>query len=256
MARPPTNTTATTALTDADLRSLLARLAIAAGPPPAPVNTQALLAKKPRVTVAFPPCAGELLSLVRPAEPNDEIAGFFREYFRFTRHRVFGQDLNGQELDLQLAGVLDADLLGCLAGPPGGPVITRSVPAWPSDCCICSPCVTLDGNRDPPPSPLPNSGGIRRLFAGDVVWLFYFERMGLNQILGAILDAFAYNGRLPISSGAVEPGVLDDVVGLVLEIMVRQTSMGLASRARDRALLLRRAIGWTTETGRKLNFDS
>ncbi|MFZ5784295.1 MAG: hypothetical protein ACOY4R_29215 [Pseudomonadota bacterium] len=256
MARPPANTTATTALTDADLRSLLGRLVIAAGPPPAPVNTQALLAQKPRVTVAFPPCASELLSLVRPAEPNDEISGFFREYFRFTRHRVLGQDLNGQELDTQLSGVLDADLLGCLAGPPGGPVITRSVPAWPSDCCICSPCVTLDGNRNPPPSPLPNAGGIRRLFAGDVVWLFYFERMGLNQILGAILDAYAYNGRLPISSGAVEPGVLDDIVGLVLEIMVRQTSMGLSSRARDRALMLRRSVGWTSEAGRKLNVDS
>lgn len=261
MARPPSNTTVNpsastaTALSDADLRSLLGRLAMSAGPPPAPVNTQALLALKPRVTVAFPPCAGELLSLIKPHEPNDEISGFFNEYFTFSRHRVFGQDLNGQELEPQLPGALDPDLLGCLSGSTGGPTIARGAPPWPSDCCICSPCVTLDGNRNPPPLSLPNNGGIRRLFAGDVVWLFYFERMGLNQILGAILDAFAYNGRLPISSGAVEPGILDDIVGLVLEIMVRQTKMAMASGVRDRAVLLRRTVGWTNEGGRKLNID-
>lgn len=228
----------------------------------APLNTQALLAQKPRVTVAFPPCASELLSLIKPNEavsptaPKDEITGFFKEYFKFTHHRVFGQDLDGKDLDPMQPGVLDTDLARCLGGPVGGPGIARNTPAWPSECCICSPCITLDGNRNPPPAPLPNNGGIRRLFAGDVVWLFYFERMGLNQILGAILDAFAYNGRLPISSGAVESGILDDMVGLILEIMVRQTKMGLASGARDRAVLTRRTIGWTSEAGRKLNVDS
>jgi hypothetical protein len=272
MARPPTNTTATTALTDADLRALLGRLVIAAGPPPAPVNTQLLLAQKPRVTVAFPPCASELLSLVKPNDlanpsepvnpttPKDEISGFFNDYFRFSRHRVFGQELENQQLNElapKIGTVVDGGLLDCLGVPnTPGPLLMRDVPPWPSDCCICSPCVTLDGRRNPPPAPLPNNGGIRRLFAGDVVWLFFFERMGLHQILGAILDAFAYNGRLPISGGAVETGILDDVVALVLEIMVRQTKMGLASGARDRAVLLRRAVGWTNEAGRKLNVDS
>jgi hypothetical protein len=266
MTKPPANTTQTaaanpppapiTALSDAELRALLGRLALAAGPPPSPINTQAELAKKPRLTVAFPSCASELLSLIKPNAQQDEVAGFFREYFRFSRHRVFGQNAQGQDLDPAQPGVLDPDLLACLSGPGGGPFLAHNTTVWPSECCICSSCLTLDGNRHPPPHPLPNNGGIRRLFVGDVVWLFHFERMGLNQILGAILDAYASNGRLPISGGAIDDGILDDVVALVLEIMVRQTKMGLASGARERAVLLRRTVGWTNEAGRKLAVDS
>lgn len=268
MAKPPDNSTtgpaqsgaADTQVSDAnvrDLARLLQRLTLASGPL-TPINTQARLAAKPRVTVAFPPCASELLSLIKHDEPNDEIAGFFNDYFRFTRHRVFGQDLNGQELEPELASVLDGDLVGCLAGGTPGPVLLASsgAPRWPSDCCICSPCLTLDGRRNPPPSPLPNNGGIRRLFIGDALWLFYFERMGLSQILGAILDAYAHNGRLPISNGSIEIGIRDDITALVLEIMVRQTQMGQASRVSERAFLSRRTLGWVTEGGRKLNLDS
>ena len=99
--------------------------------------------------------------------------------------------------------------------------------------CLCPPCVTLDGNRNP--SGLPGTGpGIRRLFVGDALWLYYVDRMGINQILGVILDAFASNGRLPISNGSLDSGVRDDIAALVLEVMVRQTKTGLSSTVRDR----------------------
>jgi hypothetical protein len=230
------------------------------GAPPTRIDTALLLSQKPRVTVAFPPCSEELLGLIKSTD-TDEITGLFKEYFKFARHRTFGQQLrNGtlEELDQQLTGEIDDVLLGgCQTG--GAIYSTTGAPNWPSDCCICTPCVTLDGNRNPSPIPPPAGGTpttIKRLFIGDALWLFYFERMGLNQILGAILDAFASTGRLPISNGSLSVGVRDDIVALVLEIMVRQTKTGMSSTVRDRAGLYRTTLGWVSDGGRKLNVDS
>jgi len=92
---------------------------------------------------------------------------------------------------------------------------------------------------------------------GDVLWAFYFDRMGIHQILGAILDSFAYSGRLPISNGSIDPTTYrDDITALVLEIMVRQTKTGMSNTNRDRNALFRTTLGWVTETGRKLNLDT
>jgi hypothetical protein len=254
----------------ADLAELVRRLAQQGGLPVAfsqaqapRIDTAAALNLKPRVTVAFPPCSEELLSLIRPGDPGDkdEIAGFFSEYFKFGRHTILGQDKNGQELGLQLDGALDPNLLICSGGT--GPVILRGSEAanhaparWPSECCLCAPCVMLDGNRNRPPAPLTTEPRLRRLFLGDAFWLFYMDRLGIPQILGAILDAFAGNGRLPISNGSLDGGVRDDLTALVLEVMVRQTKMAMSSLVRDRTSLFMTTLGWVSETGRPLNVDA
>ena len=64
--------------------------------------------------------------------------------------------------------------------------------------------MTLDGNRNRMTGNSFGSPRIRRLFVGDLVWLFFFERMGIFRILGVILDDFATRGRLPISNGSLE----------------------------------------------------
>ena len=212
------------------------------------IDTAARLNGQPRQTVAFPPCANELLGLIKSAD-GDEITKFFKEYFKFLPHRIFGQQLvngNLKELEPLVEGNLDPDLFDCVDTD----VITSQQsksrydtppPPWPSECCICNPCVTLDGNRNPPPNPpFTTIPRVKRLFLGDVLWLFYFERMGIHQILGAILDAFAYTGRLPISngSGRIQAGVRDDITALVLEVMVRQTKMGMSSTVRESQLAL------------------
>jgi hypothetical protein len=114
--------------------------------------------------------------------------------------------------------------------------------------------VRLAGNRnqlnvtDPP---------IQRLFIGDVVWLFWLgERLGIFQILGAILDAYATNGKIPISSGSIDSGVRDDAIAIVLEVIVRQMSQGLGSRARERSSLFRTSIGWDSPLGKKMQLDT
>ena len=220
-----------------------------------PVDTAGPLNAKGSLTVAFPPCAAEIASLIRTSD-TDEITKFFKEYFVFRRHQVFGAEPLNQNPDTSV----DPELLNCLnpvilAAPAASS--TRPPSRWPSECCICSPCLTLDGDRDRPPgSTTPMH--LRRLFLGDVVWAFYFDRMGVHQILGAILDAFAYNGRLPISNGSIDPNTTfqDDVVALVLEIMVRQVKTGMSPTTRDRNALFQTVTGWVTEAGRKLNLDT
>src|SRR5215831_14877689 len=229
---------------------------------PTPIDTAGPLRDRPRVTVAFPPCADELLSLIRTTD-RDQITESFTDYFKFRRHKILGQegsDANPQgELDLRLGDELDGELRNCLGArsPVGVPVPQRI--AWPSDCCLCEPCVTLDGARNQPKPPAPT--GIRRLFAGDAVWLFYYVQMGIPQILGVILDSFATNGRLPISNGSLDLGmgvniVRDDITAVILELMVRQTKMGLSSSVRDRCAVFRTALGWQSDLCRGLNLDT
>lgn len=218
------------------------------------VDTGALLRQRLRRTVAFPPCADEVLGLVRTAD-TDEITVDFADYFTFGRHAIFGQFVNPagapEDLDTQLAANLDPALVACALGGPIGARAHGS--GWPGDCCLCSPCVTLDGRRNTDGT----RPGIRRLFIGDLVWLFYMERLGLFQILGAILDAFAYSGRLPISNGAIDAAsIRDDMTALVLEVMVRQTRSGLSSTVRDRVAAYRTCLGWTSGPGRKLQLDT
>jgi hypothetical protein len=244
--------------------------------PPPIIDTAAFLELKPRITAAFPNCSSELLALIRTNQTEpDDITKYFNEYFKFRRHQVFGEvEIPGsvpqfKDLAEDLPTVLDPGLVRCAGTRPAPASLAASYstpPVWPTECCICSPCVTLDGNRNalgavPPGTVLIPPNGpvvprIRRLFVGDLLWLFYFDRMGVFQILGAILDAFASNGRLPISNGSLDVSVSDDVVALVLEVMVRQTKTGLSSSVRDRGCAYRTCLGWVTDNARKLNLDT
>jgi hypothetical protein len=257
--------------------SLPAQVILLQQQPGRTIDTAALLNRQVRVTVAFPPCANELLALVRAGD-GDEVSRIFREYFRFLRHHTLGQYYTQvgsdptqpptlRELSDDLPTALDPSLLVCRESDDvilsGG---TSSPGGWPTECCLCTPCVRLDGNRNrltppPPLSPIFPPGGpveprIRRLFIGDLLWLFYFDRMGIFQILGAVLDSYASSGRLPISNGSIDLNIKDDIVALVLETMVRQTKMGMSTAVRDRGAAFRTSLGWVSEGARKLNLDT
>jgi hypothetical protein len=228
----------------------------------------------PPITVAFPSCTDVLLSLIKMAN-SDEITGFFTDYFRFCDHRLLADTEN-------LDTVLDQKLRNCTGkwfpgvttsscddgGVEPGPELvagsgsttadnkssTRFPPDWPPFWCFPPTCVTLDGKRHwYPKEDFPINARRRRLFIADLVWLFYFERLGIFQILGRILDDYAYTGNHPISNGSLRPEPEDDVIAVVLEAMVRQTEAGASSKVRDRNSTYQRALGWTSEAGRKLN---
>lgn len=173
--------------------------------------------------IAFPPCADVLLSSIVLSKP-DEITALFNQYFVFE----FDEILPSADAK---AG-LDAGLLGVLKG------------AWPPGGCLPSPAVTLKGNRHLYLSPIEGATFLKRVMTGDLIWLFYMERMGLFSILGAILDDYATRGKYPIPS--------DSIDSLILEAMVRQVKSGVSSSVRDRDSSYRRCLGWTSEPGRKL----
>lgn len=78
----------------------------------------------------------------------------------------------------------------------------RLTPPW----CLPPSCVALRGNRR-------GATDLERLLLGDLVWLFFFERMGIFKILGVILDDLATRGGFPISNGAIDTTSLkDDVI--------------------------------------------
>ncbi|AIZ44572.1 hypothetical protein QR90_04910 [Deinococcus radiopugnans] len=173
--------------------------------------------------IAFPPCADVLLSSIVLSKP-DEITALFNQYFVFELDEIL--------LSADAKAGLDAGLLGVLKG------------AWPPGGCLPSPALTLKGNRHLYLSPIEGANVLKRVMTGDLIWLFYMERMGLFSILGAILDDYATRGKYPIPS--------DSIDSLILEAMVRQVKSGVSSSVRDRDSSYRRCLGWTSEPGRKL----
>ncbi|HAW50212.1 TPA: hypothetical protein DCX16_04620 [bacterium] len=122
--------------------------------------------------------------------------------------------------------------------------------------CLPPSLTILNGRRGTKPTdweekPWNITTHLKRLFIGDLVWLFYFERMGIFKILGVILDDFATKGKYPISNEANKGKIAG-----ILETMVRLTKMGLSSTVRDRDSSYRRCLGWTSDVGRKLGLDT
>jgi hypothetical protein len=207
-----------------------------------------------RPPVIMPECADTVLSLIRvdSKENKGTDAKFveqFNDYFRFGTNTAFHGGFWGKT-EHRLT-----DPLGVCWSLPGYNVadaarmssrraetlteVTSDVS--PTSCCHCAGCVGLSGTRY---AGVP----LARLFAADVLWLHYMERMGLFQILGALMDDYATGGSLPIKN--------DGLPAYVLEIMIRQMKSGTGSMQRERVTAYRRALGWTTPTGRALGITS
>ena len=182
--------------------------------------------KAKAVPVPFPPCADVMLS--RHRDPNEEIDKFFFEYFKLAHHVIF-DDLS--KIGIHRAVGQTDPFLQCLTAR-GKPI------NFPPEACLPASCITLGGTRG-------TAGGTYScLFAGDLVWLFFLERMGIFKMLGTVLDDFVTKGKYPIPN--------DNLDALILEAMVRQTKTGLSSTVRDRDASYRRSLGWTSDVGRKL----
>ncbi len=217
------------------------------------------LVGEPPISVAFPDQTDVLLSLIKTSE-TDEITAFFNDYFVFCDHSVMAEDV-------KLETLLDPQLRACTG--KWFPNVGRSCqvptngdappfpPKFPPFWCFPTNCVELSGGRHLYKIEDASFGGrIRRLFVGDLVWLYYFDRMGIFKILGAILDDYAIRGNLPISNGSVNASDKDDLISIVLEAMVRETKTGLSSTVRDRNISYRRGLGWIQEEARQMQLDT
>lgn len=179
---------------------------------------KAYLDERNTVRAFFEPAADLLL---HTAYKTEGIEAFFREYFAFagTSPASYGE--------------LDKPRCDQFPGP------------WP----LPATCVQLRGSRGTVKSVAGHVTGaaptatpvvLRRLFVGDVAWLFYFEQMGIFQIVKAMLDDFEHSGKTPFAR--------DDATAVILEAMVRERRCFLGSRPIDRDTVYRGQLGWTTKT--------
>ena len=189
-----------------------------------------------RIVVAFPPCADLFLSQIDSKDEEYDGFIFFKEYFERIRHTIFLDESNASHF---ICGGDDN------AGGPNSSIFSLGG-------CLPPSCVTLRGIRGSATALKSPTDRIKRLFIGDLVWLFYFERMGIFKILGALLDDFANMGKFPIDVSDTS----NELTVIILEAMVRQTKTGLASTVRDRDSSYRRVLGWVSESGRKLGLES
>jgi hypothetical protein len=181
----------------------------------------------PRLKIPFVPCADLLLAQVND---DPEIKTFYDQYFDHFAQRIFKPAEIKQFSCAERKGGDNTEING-------------------AEGCMPPGCTALFGIRgsvgyiDPPPKT-----GITRLFIGDLVWLYWIDRMGLFEMFAKLVNDYANEGKFPINNNNMTP--------VTLEVMVRQLQMGLASLVRDRVGTYRRCLGWTTPAGRKMNIQT
>jgi len=208
----------------------------------------------PLVPTVMPHCADMLLSLVglnvpqgATGDAKPDSLRMFEGYFKFDHAPVFPPSVFNFK---NSPNALHPKLYACVTHtplPPPGPTVAAAANmplyTYPSRSCRPNPCLMLSGDRH---------GGTKttldRLLIADAVWLFYMERMGTFQILGALLDDYATLGKMPISSHTLP--------AFVMEEMIESIKSGTSSTQNGRAVACRRSIGWTTQGWRDRKYDS
>jgi|SRR5215216_182855 len=214
--------------------------------------------------VIMPECADFFLSQIDISDLTNEVTELFHEYFIRESHKIFNGTTNPDNEKHKIYEALTHCDSWIVTRAPSEPVVEtekekatiQQAQARESHqlddlsevgCCLPCSCLTLMGNRrlkrveyqpNPPIPPTPPSltYGIKKLLQPDLIWLFYFERMGIFKILGAILDDFVYNGKLPIPT--------DKLAALILEMMTRHVKAGFSSTVRDRVSTYARVLAW------------
>jgi hypothetical protein len=202
---------------DAVLCERLARLSSARAVhlPPAPPSVEAALMLASGATADGG--SGE------PAG-RDDVSMLFSEYFRIGR-------VDGGPDGLGRLRIPDA-LRACYGEEYG------SLPPW-------SRCFALDGRRG---SVFGNRAQLRAIFLGDLVWLYFMERMGLFEMLGALVDDFAIRGKLALRN--------QSYAGYGLEAWIRDTIAGQTTSVRQRLAAYMRALGWRPPTTTSIPTDA
>lgn len=88
------------------------------------------------------------------------------------------------------------------------------------------------------------------LSIGAVVWLYFYERMGIFKILSALMDDYNYRGKYTISGNRSEKTAYSELMDSI-STMYR---IGIGSNIRDRICLYQRVLGVSIDNN--LNMES
>lgn len=84
------------------------------------------------------------------------------------------------------------------------------------------------------------------LTVGAVLWLYFYERMGIFKILNALMNDHNYHGKYPISAKIANED-FQNGYARIMENLSLLYRMGLSSNLRDRICLYERVLGVTIE---------
>jgi len=101
----------------------------------------------------------------------------------------------------------------------------------------------------PPPGQTPISLAFdtQGLTVGAVIWLYFYERMGIFKILGALLDDYNYRGKYTISGRRVDSKNQPNKYSFLMDMICSLHRAGISSNLRDRICLYQRVLGVTVE---------
>ena len=85
------------------------------------------------------------------------------------------------------------------------------------------------------------------LTVGAVIWLYYYERMGIFKILGVLMDDYNYKGKYTISGSRADKNGNPNSYSVLMDTICSLYRMGIGSNIRDRITLYQRTLGVTID---------
>jgi len=85
------------------------------------------------------------------------------------------------------------------------------------------------------------------LTVGAVIWLYYYERMGIFKILGVLMDDYNYRGKYTISGNRQDKNGNVNNYSVLMDMVCSLHRIGIGSNIRDRICTYQRVLGVTIE---------
>jgi hypothetical protein len=83
----------------------------------------------------------------------------------------------------------------------------------------------------------------KELSVGTVIWLYFYERMGIFKILGALLDDYNYKGKYTISGSRADKNGNANTYSILMDMLGSLYREGNSSNSRDRFCTYERVLG-------------
>jgi hypothetical protein len=85
------------------------------------------------------------------------------------------------------------------------------------------------------------------LSVGAVIWLYFYERMGIFKILGVLMDDYNYRGKYTISGSRADKNGNANSYSTLMDLICTFYRAGVGSNLRDRICTYERVLGVTIE---------
>ena len=110
---------------------------------------------------------------------------------------------------------------------------------------FCAPNFYYERKLSLPEAPLgiDFSFNTQGLTVGAVIWLYYYERMGIFKILGALMDDYNYRGKYTISGNRFDKNGTANAYSILMDMICTLHRLGMSSNLRDRICTYQRVLG-------------